>query len=280
MRVVVLVKQVPDITSERSLGPDGLLVRTPTDAVLNELDEGALETALRAADVLGAELVAVTMGPEQASAAARKALQVGAALGIHVCDDALAGSDVVGTAGVLAAAISLLEREDPANPVALVVAGMSALDGLGSVVPALVAAELGWPVASFAAEVVVEAGEAAAAGDPAGATLTITRETEHGSERLRTSLPAVVSVTDTIAALRVPSFATMLAARKATLRTLSAADLGLEVSRVGLAGARAVIGEAGPRPERPPVQVVTDTGHAGEALVDFLVQRGLVEVSA
>ncbi|TGO03987.1 electron transfer flavoprotein subunit beta/FixA family protein [Serinibacter arcticus] len=279
MRVVVLVKQVPDISSDRSLSSDGRLERTPTTAVLNELDEGGLETALRSADALGASLVAITMGPEQASAAARKALQVGAALGIHVCDDALAGSDVVGTARVLAAAIRLLEREDPQDPVALVVAGMSALDGLGSVVPALVAAELGWPIASYSATVAIDAGDGTLAS-AGGAHATITRATDHGSEELRTSLPAVVSVTDTIAALRVPSFATMLAARKATLRTLTVADLGLATDDVGVAGARATIADARPRPPRPPVQVVTDTGSAGTELVDFLVARGLVEVSA
>lgn len=277
MRVVVLVKQVPDITSDRRLDDDGRLVRTPSEAVLNELDEGALETALRAADALGGDVVAVTVGPEQASAAARKALQVGAALGIHVCDDALAGSDVVGTARALAAAIRLVDAEAAqaaTPPVGLVVAGMSALDGLGSVVPALVAAELGWPVVSFAGEVAV-----AAAGDEP-ATLTAVRETDHGSERLRVDLPAVVSVTDTIAALRVPSFATMLAARKATLRTLTAADLGLEPADLGTAGARVQVHHAAPRPERPGAEVVTDDGAAGEKLVDFLVARGFVEVSA
>ncbi len=279
MRVVVLVKQVPDISSDRSLEADGRLERTPATAVLNELDEGGLETALRSADALGASLVAITMGPEQASAAARKALQVGATLGVHVCDDALAGSDVVGTARVLAAAIRLLEREDPDDPVALVVAGMSALDGLGSVVPALVAAELGWPVASYAQTVTIDAGDGGLASE-AGAHATLTRATDHGTEELRTSLPAVVSVTDTIAALRVPSFATMLAARKAALRTLTVADLGLAADEVGLAGARATIADARPRPPRPPARVVTDTGSAGVELVDFLLERGLVEVSA
>ncbi|GMA30721.1 electron transfer flavoprotein subunit beta/FixA family protein [Litorihabitans aurantiacus] len=277
MRVVVLVKQVPDITSERGLDAEGRLERTPEAAVLNELDEGGLETALRAADALGARVVAVTMGPEQASAAARKALQVGAALGVHVCDDALAGSDAVVTARVLARAISLLDDEDPTDPVALVVAGMSSLDGLGSVVPALVAAELGWPVASYAGTVEVTAGEG---GDGVGATVTVTRATDHGREELRTSLPAVVGVTDTIAALRVPSFPTMLAARSATLRTLTVADLGLDEGDVGAAGARAVVATAQERPARPPARIVTDTGAAGVALVDFLTERGLVEVSA
>ena len=172
---------------------------------------------------------------------------------------------------VLAASIRLLSDEDPANPVSLVVAGMSARDGLGSVVPALVAAELGWPVLSFANAVDVE---------PDPAAITVSRETEHGSERLRSSLPALVSVTDTIAQLRVPSFASMLAARKATLRVLSAAELGFEAAEVGLAGSRATIVESAPRPPRPAPQVISDSGQGAAALVDFLDQRGLLEVGA
>lgn len=271
MRVVVLVKQVPDIVSERALGGDGLLVRGGADQMLNELDEGAIETALRSAVTLGAEVIAVTMGPDGAASAARKALQVGAASAIHISDPALAGSDAVVTARVLAAAIRLVSDEDPGNPVALVVAGMSALDGLGSVVPALVAAELDWPVISFANSVELSA---------APAQITVTRETEHGSEHLRSTLPAVVSVTDTIAQLRVPSFASMLAARKATLRVLTAADLGFEAAQVGLAGSRATIVASAPRPPRPAPQVVQDSGQGAAALVDFLDQRGLLEAGA
>ncbi|HCX85727.1 MAG TPA: electron transfer flavoprotein subunit beta [Micrococcales bacterium] len=278
MRVVVLVKQVPDIVSDRRLGDDHRLVRTERDAVLNEIDEGALETALRAGDALGATVVAVTMGPPSAAGVVRKALQVGASLGVHVLDDALAGSDAVGTARVLAAAVRLLAQEegDGDGGVGLVVAGMAALDGLSSVVPALVAAELGWPVASFADSVEITPGD-----ESQGAAVTVSRDTDAGEETLRATLPAVVSVTDTIASLRVPSFQTMLAARKATLRVLTAADLGLEPGErggVGAAGARAVVTQAAPRPPRPAPEVVTRDGAA--ALVDFLAARGLLEVGA
>lgn len=266
MRVVVLLKQVPDIVSDRRLGASGLLERTPADAVLNEIDEAALEIALRAAESLGAQVTAVTLGPAGAVGVVRKALQVGAAAGVHVVDDAFAGSDAIGTARALAAAVRVLDGEDTAG---LVVAGATALDGLGSVVPALVAAELGWPVASYATavDVAAEAGE-----------ITVQRETEDGSETLRAALPAVVSITDTVATLRAPSFQTMLAARKAQVRELTAADLGLAADEAGLAGARAVVSQAQPRPPRPPARVVTSDGAA--ALVEFVAERGLLEVGA
>lgn len=274
MRVIVLLKQVPDIVSERRLRPDGLLERTPAQAVLSEIDEAALEVALRAADSLGADVTAVTMGPASAEAVVRKALQVGAAQAVHLHDDALAGSDVRGTARALAAAVRLLSREDGAEGEGgLVVAGMASLDGLGSVVPTLLGAELGWPVLARAESVEVTPGEEASA-----ARVVVVHETDHGVETIAADLPAVVSVSDTVANLRVPNFATMLAARKASVRVLTLADLGLDGAEAGLAGARAVVIAAAPRPERPAPAVVTADG--ARALVDFLDDRGLLEVGS
>ncbi|ROR95627.1 electron transfer flavoprotein beta subunit [Salana multivorans] len=275
MRVIVLLKQVPDIVSDRRLRPDGLLERVPAAAVLSEIDEAALEVALRAADALGGSVTAVTMGPASAEAVVRKALQVGAAQAVHLHDDALAGSDVRGTARALAAAVRLLDAEgaESGDGVGLVVAGMTALDGLGAVVPTLVAAELGWPALAFAESVEVTPGEEASA-----ARVVVVRETEVGHETIAADLPAVVSVEDTVASLRVPSFQTMLAARKAQVRVLAAADLGLAPGEVGLAGARAVVVTAAPRPERPAPVVVTSDG--ARAIVDFLADRGLLEVGS
>lgn len=263
MRVLVLLKQVPDIVSERGM-VDGRLIRSNRDAVLNEVDEGALETALRAAEVLGGSVTAITMGPAQAVGVVRKALQVGAGGAVHLLDDAFAGSDARATALALARCVRLLEAEDGAEPIGLVVAGMTALDGLGSVVPALVAAELGWPVLSFAESAAVDG-----AGD---ATVTVTRAGHDGRETLCAALPAVVSVTDTIAHLRAPSFATMLAARTAAVWEVTAADLGLSADQVGAAGSRAVVVASEPRPPRPAPEVVTHDGAA--TLVDFLTSRG------
>lgn len=273
MRVVILLKQVPDIVSDRRLNDDGLLVRDAGDAVLNEIDEGALETALRAADVLGSTVTALTMGPASAAAVVRKALQVGAGSAVHLHDDSFAGSDAVGTARALAAAIRVLDAEDGADPIGLVVAGMTALDGLGGVVPALVAAELGWPVVSFA-----DAVDVAEPVEDEPAHVVVSRATDDGEETLRADLPALVSVTDTIATLRAPNFQTMLAARSAAIRELTAADLDLGPDDVGRTGARLTVVAATPRPPRPAPTVVSQNGAL--ALVDFVTERGLLEVQA
>ncbi|BDZ42999.1 hypothetical protein GCM10025865_22980 [Paraoerskovia sediminicola] len=158
MRIVVAVKNVPDIQSDRAF-VEGRVDRVPEDGTLNELDENALEAALRIVEALPederaqSEVVAVTMGDEDAEGALKKAFQLGVDRGVLVCDEALAGSDYFATARVLAATVRAIEEE---GQVDLVLTGMAALDGLGSVVPALLAAELDLPQLTLAGELVVE----------------------------------------------------------------------------------------------------------------------------
>ena len=113
-------------------------MRSPAEGTLNELDENALEAALQLVEAAGeGEVVALTVAAPDGDVALRKAFQMGVTRGVRVSDDALAGSDYFGTAAALAAAVRKLEEE---SPVDLVITGMAALDGLGSVVPVLLAA--------------------------------------------------------------------------------------------------------------------------------------------
>ena len=106
MNIVVLVKQVPDTYSERKLRDDGVLDREATDAVLDEINERAVEAALQLKEANdGSEVTVLTMGPDRATDAIRKALSMGADKAVHLSDEALAGSDAVATAKVLAKAI-------------------------------------------------------------------------------------------------------------------------------------------------------------------------------
>lgn len=266
-RIVVVVKHVPNIHSARAFA-DGRVVRGSAEGTLNELDEHPLEEAVRIIEALdeeeraGSEIIAVTVGPAEAADALKRAFQLGVDTGIVVSDDAIAGSDYFGTAAVLAAAIRRLHAE---KPVDLVLAGMAALDGLGSVVPALVAAELDWPQLTNAGSL----------------TLTdrlarVERDIDGVSEVLEAELPVVVSVNDHINRPRFPNFALIMAARTKTPVTWSLADLDVSADLVGSAGARTRVISAAPRPEREPAEVVVDNGDAGLALVDFLARRGLV----
>ncbi|WP_265521944.1 electron transfer flavoprotein subunit beta/FixA family protein [Oerskovia flava] len=267
MRIVVAVKYVPDIHAERGFA-DGRVVRSAEEGTLNELDENALEAALRIIESLPederavSEIVAVTIAGPEADTAVRKAYQLGVDRGVRVSDDALAGSDYFGTARALAAAVRRLAEEAPVD---LVITGMAALDGLGSVVPALLAAELGLGQLTLAARLEVADGEA-----------RITRELDGVTEELVAPLPAVVSVTDHANSPRFPNFKLIMAARSKTVEEWTLADLGLDPATVGAAGARTHVLAATPRPPRPDVELVVDKGEGGRALAEYLIRNELV----
>lgn len=275
MRIVVTVKYVPDISTERGFA-GGRVVRSAAEGTLNELDENAVEAALRLVEAeresgrIGpddGEVVVVTMAGPDGDVALRKAFQLGVDRGIRVSDDALAGSDYFGTAAVLAAAVRKLGEE---TPVDLVVTGMAALDGLGSVVPTLLGAELGLPTLNLAKKVELAPAEGSAR------VLTVTREIDDVTERLSAPLPAVLSVTDAANQPRFPGFKLIMAARTKEIEVWSPADLGLDAAIAGTTGARTETLSAEPRPERAEPEIVTDKGEGGVALADFLLRNDLV----
>ena len=152
MNIVVLCKQVPDTYSERRLQGDGALDRDASDAVLDEINERAVEEALVLKEANGGAVTVVSMGPDRAAEAIRKALSMGADAAVHLTDDALAGSDAVGTARALAGAIGTIGEVD------LVIAGNEASDGRSAAVPAMIAELLGVPALTHARKVTVEGG--------------------------------------------------------------------------------------------------------------------------
>ncbi|MFD1507473.1 electron transfer flavoprotein subunit beta/FixA family protein [Georgenia yuyongxinii] len=269
MRIVVCVKHVPDLQAERTLGPDGRLVRGEDD-VLNELDENAVEAAVTLAEETDGEVIALTMGPDDAVDAVRRALQMGATQGVHVNDERIAGSDVVGTARVLAAAVRKLGEE---TPVDLVVTGMASMDGLTAMLPAALAADLELPQLTLAGDVRLE-----------GTTVTITRTIGDADEVLAADLPAVLSVTDQANEPRYPNFKAIMAAKKKPvtiwdLDDLSLATTGAEADggpEVGTAGAGTRVLAAVPRPARTSGRIITDSGDAGTQLAAYLVENKLV----
>jgi len=262
VRIVVCVKHVPDIQSERALGPDGRVVRDGGDGTLNELDENALEAALAIVEAGEGTVTALTVGPDDAVDAVRRGLQMGAEDAVHVVDDAVAGSDVVGTARVLAAAIRHLDAQEHVD---LVILGMAGLDGLTSLLPTALAELLDLPALPLAAEVTVD-----------GSTVRVRRNLDHASEVLEATLPALVSVTDQANEPRYPNFKGIMAARKKPVTTLTLADLEVDASRVGLLGARTEVLEAAARPPRDNRVLVQDTGDAGVRLAAYLVDNQLV----
>ena len=264
MNIVVLVKQVPDTYSERRLRGDGALDRDASDAVLDEINERAVEEALQLKEAHGGAVTVVSMGPDRATEAIRKALSMGADAAVHLSDDALAGSDAVGTARALAGAIGTVGPMGSGG-VDLVLAGNEASDGRSAAVPAMVAEVLGLPALTHARQVTVE-----------GGSVTVRRETDDGVVTLSAELPAVVSVNEKINEPRYPSFKGIMAAKKKPVTTLSLADAGLDAAQVGAAAALTAVVSATPKPPKSAGEKVVDDGDGGTKLAAFLVAQKLI----
>ena len=255
MKIVVLVKHVPDATGERSFAEDGTVDRAASDGLLSELDEYALEQALQIADDGDdVEVVAMTVGPDDAAAAIKRSLQMGASAGIHIEDEALHGSDAIATSAVLAAAITKAAPD-------LVICGMASTDGSMGVLPVMIAERLGWPAATLGATLEVADG-----------TATIRRDGDVASQTIQAALPAIVSVTDQSGEARYPSMKGILAAKKKPVESWTLDDLGVDAGSVGLDAAWTKVVQTTPRPPKEAGKVVPDEDGAGSAaLVDFLV---------
>src|SRR5258705_4689015 len=181
MKIVVLVKQVPDSGSERNLRTDDSTVgRGSGNNVINEMDEYAIEAALKLKEAHGGEVTVLTMGPDRATESIRKALSMGPDKAVHILDDALHGSCALSTSKVIAAALATLSPD-------LVISGAVSTDAGGQVLPHMLGERLGYATLTGARKLTVD-----------GSTVTIERQTEEGDEVVTGSTPAVGSALDTI----------------------------------------------------------------------------------
>lgn len=258
MNIVVLVKQVPDSGAERTLAADNAVDRASANNVINEMDEYAIEEALKIKEEHGGEVTVLTMGPDGATESIRKALSMGPDKAVHVTDEALHGSCAVATSKVLAAALGTLNAD-------LILCGAESTDGRVQVMPHMLAERLGIAALTGARKLTVDGGQ-----------LTVERQTDEGFEVVTAATPAVVSVWDTINEPRYPSFKGIMAAKKKPVQTLSLADLGVAADEVGAAGATSQVLEFAKRPPRSAGQKVTDEGDGGAQLVAYLASEKFV----
>ncbi|MFF4826697.1 electron transfer flavoprotein subunit beta/FixA family protein [Streptomyces sp. NPDC001312] len=262
LRIVVTVKYVPDATGDRHFAEDLTVDRDDVDGLLSELDEYAVEQALQIAENYDgdgdAEVTVLTVGPEDAKDALRKALSMGADKAVHVEDDDLHGTDAIGTSLVLAKAVEKAGYD-------LVISGMASTDGSMGVVPALLAERLGVPQVTLLAEVSVEDG-----------VVKGRRDGDTASEQLEASLPAVVSVTDQSGEARYPSFKGIMAAKKKPVQSWDLSDLDIDEDEVGLDNAWTAVDSAAERPARTAGTIVKDEGEGGRQLAEFLASQKFI----
>lgn len=256
MKVVVLVKQVPDTYEKRDIALDtGMLVRDGVENVVDEIDERvcAVAAELKKAGI-ATEVVAVTMGPADADKAIRKVLALAADSAVHIVDDELAGSDMIQTARVLAAA---------AQDADLILSGAESTDGGGAMVPAMMAEILGRPHIPYADSIEIT-----------DDTVTGVTNTDTEQLTLSATTPAVVSLTEKAGEPKLPNFKAIREAKKKEISVVSPADLGLAAGP-DAAYVRNVMVSAAERPPRAAGQKVSgDT--AATQLVDFLATRHFI----
>ncbi|MBB4984854.1 MULTISPECIES: electron transfer flavoprotein subunit beta/FixA family protein [Streptomyces] len=259
LKIAVCVKYVPDATGDRGFADDLTTDREAVDGLLSELDEYAVEQALRISEESDdAEVTVVTVGPDDAKDALRKALSMGADKAVHVNDDDIHGSDVIATSAILAKALEKTGFD-------LVVCGMASTDGTMGVLPALLAERLSLPQVTLLSELSVEDGLVKGRRDGDAAT-----------ELLEAPLPAVVSVTDQSGEARYPSFKGIMAAKKKPVEELDLDDLGIDADEVGLAGSWTLVDAVAARPARTQGTIVTDEGDGGKQLAAFLASQKFI----
>lgn len=257
MKIVVLVKEVPDTYGDRKLDLEtGLADRGASDRVLDEIGERAVEAAVTiAASVPDTEIVALSVGPETATTSIRKALAMGAASAVHVQDEGMRGADTTLTSEVIAAAVRRADAD-------LVIAGNVSTDGSGGVIPAMVAERLGLPLLSNVTSLTVE-----------GGTVSAERGVEGGMMRAHAELPAVVSVGEAMPDPRMPNFKGIMAAKKKPYETVALADLGVDAEALV---PRSIMTAVAEKPPRAAGTKIVDEGDAGEQLAAYLIENKLV----
>lgn len=250
MKIAVCVKAVPDAAAGRRLDPATKRLDRSGELAISDFDTYAVEEGLKLKETAGeGEVVVVSMGPERAMDALRKALAMGADRAVLITDSALEGADLLETAKALAGA---LENEAPD----LVLFGQQSADGGGAVLWAAVAEKLRRPVISQASELTVD-----------GGSVTGKRQTEFGYDTIRAPLPAIVAVSDSINTPRYPSLKGIMGAKKKPQETVAPSGAGTAATTVL---------ELSPPPPRSEARKIEDDGSAAEKIVEFLAEKRLI----
>jgi len=259
VNIIVCGKVIPASTVTIELNPGTkTMVRRGIPHELDPAAAGALEEGLRLTEKHGGEVKLVTMGISDATVGIRSALAMGAASAIHILDDALAGSDTLGTAKALAAAI----KKEPFD---LVICATESSDSYSGIVPGQVARLLGIAPLTFAREVAVQ-----------DKKITIKRQSESGYDVVEAELPALVTVTSGINEPRYPQLKGIMAAKKKEIKKYTAAELGLGPEEVGASGARERVLAIGRPPPRKAGQVIPDEGEGGIKIAEFLAELKII----
>jgi electron transfer flavoprotein beta subunit len=259
LNIVVCGKVIPASSVTIEIDPNTRrMVRKGVPHELDPAAASAVEEALRLTEKHGGIVTLVTMGISDATIGIRNALAMGVTSAVHILDDAVAGSDTLGTAKILAAAV----KKQPFN---LVICATESSDSYSGIVPGQIAYLLGIPPMTFAKEILIDDDR-----------IAIKRQSESGYDLVESSLPALVAVSSGINEPRYPQLKGIMAAKKKEIKLYTAADLGLPPDQVGEKGAREKVLAVGRPPKRQAGKVVVDEGEGGKQIADFLAEMKVI----
>jgi electron transfer flavoprotein beta subunit len=255
LNIVVCGKVIPASSVTIEIDPNTKrMVRKGVPHELDPAAASAVEEALRLTEKHAGTVTLVTMGISDATIGIRNALAMGVTSAVHILDDAVAGSDTLATAKILAAAIKK-------QPFDLVICATESSDSYSGIVPGQIAHFLRVPPMTFAKEIVID-----------GDLIAIKRQSESGYDLVESTLPVVVAVSSGINEPRYPQLKGIMAAKKKEIKVYTAADLGLPPDQVGEKGAREKVLSVGRPPKRQAGKVVIDEGEGGKQIADFLAE--------
>ena len=255
MNVVVCGKVIPASTVIIEIDANSKrMVRKGVPHELDPMAASAVEEGLRLVEKNGGTLTIVTMGTSDATIGIRNALAMGATSAVHILDDAIAGSDTLATAKLLAAAIKK-------QPFDIVLCATESGDSYSGIVHGQIAQLLDIPPLTFAKEITVD-----------GDKVSIKRQSETGYDVVESTLPALVACSSGINEPRYPQLKGIMGAKKKEIKVYAAADLGFAPDQVGEKGAREKVLTIGRPAKREAGKVVTDEGEGGKQIADFLAE--------
>ncbi len=239
MKIIVLMKQVPDTETKIQVKPGETAISTDgVTFVINPYDEFAIEEALRIKEAKGGDVTLITLGWDKAAEALRTGLAMGADKAVHLNDPALLTNDAHSIAVALSKAIKKLQYD-------LILCGKQAIDYDNHQVGVRVAEMLGIPHVAVVTKLALEDGKAVAH-----------REIEGGTEVVETPLPAVVTCQKGLNEPRYASLKGIMQAKKKPLEAKKAADIEAAAGEAGQAGAKTTVLTMTMPPERAAGKVV------------------------
>ncbi len=220
MKIIVLVKQVPDAAEVKINRETNTLIRDGVPSIINPFDRYAIEEALRLREKHGGTVTAVTMGPPQAAEALREAVSLGVDDAVLISDRAFAGADTWATSYALAKGVKKIGAFD------LVIAGKQAIDGDTAQVGPETAEMLSIPFVAYIRKI----------ENVDAAKMTVERMMDDGYDVVETSLPALITVVKEINEPRLPSLKGKMKAKSLKVTTFNAKDIEADENMIGLKG--------------------------------------------